>query len=39
MIVRVSGNSQVTARCVRLDLSGRPSLLIDSDGNPANGCN
>jgi type IV fimbrial biogenesis protein FimT len=39
MIVRVSGNSQVTARCVRLDLSGRPSLLIDSDGNPVNGCN
>jgi type IV fimbrial biogenesis protein FimT len=38
-IVRVSGNSQVTARCVRLDLSGRPSLLIDTDGNPANGCN
>jgi type IV fimbrial biogenesis protein FimT len=39
MIVRVASNSQVTARCVRLDLGGRPSLLIDADGNPANGCN
>ncbi len=39
MIVRVTGNANVTARCVRLDLSGRPSLLIDTDRNPANGCN
>jgi type IV fimbrial biogenesis protein FimT len=39
MIVRVSGNSNVTARCVRLDLSGRPSLLIDTDRDPSNGCN
>jgi len=39
MIVRVSGNAQVTTRCVRLDVSGRPSLVIDTDRNPANGCN
>ena len=26
--VAVTGNSHVTSRCVRLDLSGRPSLLI-----------
>ena len=32
-------NSQITARCLVVDLSGRPSLLVDSDGNPANGCN
>ena len=38
-IFRVSGHPAVTARCVRIDLSGRPSLVVDTDGNPANGCN
>ena len=35
----VNGNSQVSARCLALDLSGRPSLLVDTDGNVGNGCN
>ena len=39
VIFRVSGNSNVTARCVRIDLSGRPSLVVDTAGNPSNGCN
>lgn len=39
MIARVSGNKQVTARCVVLDLSGRASVIVDTDGNPDNGCN
>jgi type IV fimbrial biogenesis protein FimT len=39
IVFRVSGNAHVTARCIAIDLSGRPSLLVDSDGNPANGCN
>ena len=37
--VYVSGNARVAARCVTLDLGGRPSLVVDTDGNPANGCN
>jgi type IV fimbrial biogenesis protein FimT len=36
--VYVSGNTHVDARCLAIDLSGRPSLVIDSDGNPSNGC-
>jgi type IV fimbrial biogenesis protein FimT len=32
-------STRVGARCVRFDLSGRPAVLIDSDGNVANGCN
>lgn len=29
----------LTARCVRLDVSGRPNLTSDTDSNAANGCN
>jgi type IV fimbrial biogenesis protein FimT len=39
IVMRVSGNTHVTARCIAIDLSGRPSLVVDTDGNPANGCN
>lgn len=39
VVFMVSGDSNVTARCVRLDLSGRPSLVVDTDGDPSNGCN
>jgi len=39
IVIRVSGNNQVTARCIAIDLGGRPSLVVDTDGNPANGCN
>ena len=37
--VYVSGNTQVAARCLAIDLGGRPNLAVDSDGNPSNGCN
>ena len=39
MIVRMSSNANVTARCVVVDLSGRASVVADTDGNPSNGCN
>jgi type IV fimbrial biogenesis protein FimT len=39
IIARVSGNTDVTARCVVLDLSGRASVILDTDRNPDNGCN
>ena len=39
IVFKVAGNSAVTARCVTLDLSGRPVLINDSDRDPANGCN
>jgi len=37
--VYVTGNPQIAARCLAIDLSGRPSLVVDSDGNASNGCN
>jgi len=37
--VRIALNPNVTARCVAVDLSGRPTVIVDTDGNPANGCN
>jgi type IV fimbrial biogenesis protein FimT len=39
IVFSVAGNSSVTARCIAIDLSGRPSLLVDTDGDPSNGCN
>jgi type IV fimbrial biogenesis protein FimT len=39
MIVRAADNAGVAARCVAVDLSGRPTLTTDTDGNPGNGCN
>lgn len=29
----------LTARCIVLDPSGRPTFRVDKDGNPSNGCN
>jgi type IV fimbrial biogenesis protein FimT len=31
-------NTDVAMRCVKLSLSGRPSVLMDTDGNIADGC-
>jgi type IV fimbrial biogenesis protein FimT len=31
-------NASIKARCVSLDLSGRPKTITDRDGNVANGC-
>lgn len=38
MILR-TGNAEVTARCLSIDLSGRPNVVQDTDGIPSNGCN
>lgn len=38
LIVRSAANPQVAARCVAVDLSGRPALTTDADGNADNGC-
>ena len=38
-IVFKTSNTRVVARCVVIDLSGRPSVIYDSDGDPSNGCN
>jgi len=32
-------NVNVPMRCVRVDLSGRAGALVDTNGNPADGCN
>lgn len=39
IVFGVAGESGVTARCIAIDLSGRPSLLVDTDGDSSNGCN
>jgi hypothetical protein len=33
-----TSDGSVPARCVKVDLSGRPSVVYDTDGNNANGC-
>jgi len=38
-IVFKTGLTTVTARCVAIDLSGRPSVVYDTNGNPSDGCN
>ncbi len=38
-LVFQTADSTVTARCVVVDLSGRPSVVYDMDGDPTNGCN
>ena len=37
-ILSSPANPAVTARCVRLSLSGRPNIRADSNGNAADGC-
>ncbi len=34
-----SGNVNVPMRCVRVDLSGRAGVLVDTNSDPADGCN
>jgi len=34
-----TSDTTIPARCVVIDLSGRPSVVYDTDGNAANGCN
>ena len=37
-VVSSSDSTSITARCVRVDLSGRPNVKADTDKNIANGC-
>lgn len=38
-VVSALGSTQVTARCIRIDPSGRASILTDTNGIPSDGCN
>jgi len=38
-IVFKTSNTKVTARCVVVDLSGRPSVIYDTNGDATDGCN
>lgn len=38
MIFRTS-NNKVVARCISIDLSGRPNVVLDGNGDPSDGCN
>jgi type IV fimbrial biogenesis protein FimT len=37
-VVTASDSTSTTARCVRVDLSGRPNIKVDTNSNPADGC-
>ncbi len=34
-----SSNNSIPMRCLRVSLSGRPGVTVDSNSNPADGCN
>jgi type IV fimbrial biogenesis protein FimT len=38
-VITATNYSNIAARCVVLDPSGRPTVRVDSDGNSTNGCN
>lgn len=38
-IVFKTVDTAIPARCVKVDLSGRPGVVYDTDGNNSNGCN
>lgn len=37
-VVKSADDSTITARCVRVDLSGRPNIKVDTNHNPSDGC-
>jgi hypothetical protein len=37
-VYTTESTGSITARCVIIDASGRPTIRNDTDGNPANGC-
>ena len=37
-VLKAADSSTTTARCVRVDLSGRPNIKVDTNSNPADGC-
>ena len=38
MVIYVSGNNRVQARCISVDPSGRPNIRVDTNNNAADGC-
>jgi type IV fimbrial biogenesis protein FimT len=36
--ISMAGNNEVVMRCITISPSGLPNVLVDSDGNPGNGC-
>ena len=38
IVLAINGASQIKARCVVLDASGRASVMLDSDSDASNGC-
>lgn len=38
-VLSVASNNAITARCVRLDLAGRPNVKVDTNQDPSDGCN
>jgi hypothetical protein len=38
-IVFKTSDADVTARCVKVDLGGRPSVVYDTNANASDGCN
>jgi len=37
-VLKSPSDNTITARCLRIDPSGRPSIKVDTNGNPADGC-
>ena len=37
-VVKSADDNTITARCVRVDLSGRPNIKVDTNKNPSDGC-
>lgn len=37
-VVKSSESTTTTARCVRVDLSGRPNITVDTNGDASDGC-
>ena len=37
-VVKSFDDNSITARCINIDLSGRPSIKVDTNHNPSDGC-
>ncbi len=37
-VVKSFDDNSITARCISIDLSGRPSIKVDTNHNPSDGC-
>jgi type IV fimbrial biogenesis protein FimT len=38
IVVKSPESDAITARCVRIDLSGRPNITVDTNNDPSDGC-